>query len=88
LSDPDERLSEVGWRVPVAPSRNGGALHPEAPGASLDVVFAGGATPNPPEMLESARMRANFATEQAHPYYAYPYGRAESSRSAKTRTFG
>jgi Mrp family chromosome partitioning ATPase len=156
LSDPDEQLSEVGWRVPVAPSRNGGPAHPEAPGASLDVVFAGGATPNPPEMLESARMRelleeaeqryslvvidappvttvsdaipllsqvsgvivicrlgantralaerlrdqlrnlsaptlgvvANFATEQAHPYYAYPYGRAESSRSARTRTFG
>ena len=58
LSDPNERLADVGWRVPVTSNMNGTILEPDGSAAtSLDVVFAGGAAPNPPEMLESARMR-------------------------------
>jgi receptor protein-tyrosine kinase len=57
LSDPNERLANVGWRVPIAPSGNGTVIQSGDSASSLDVVFAGGHAPNPTEMLESHRMR-------------------------------
>jgi receptor protein-tyrosine kinase len=57
LSNPDERLAQVGWRVPLAQNVNGSGPITENPAVNLDVVFAGGHAPNPTEMLESRRMR-------------------------------
>ena len=69
LSDPREQLSNVGWRVPLTPSTNGTGPERDGSASSLDVIFAGGPTPNPTEMLESQRMRQILAeAEREYPF--------------------